>query len=94
VQTPKAIQKVLDEFKDVMPAELPKRLHPRREVDHAIRLEPGAKPPAFASHRMAPLKLKEVRRQLKELLHADYIHHSKSPYGALELFQKKHDRSL
>ena len=41
VQAPKAIQEVLGEFKDVMPAELPKRLPPRREVDHAIELEVG-----------------------------------------------------
>ena len=41
VQAPKTVQKVLEEFKDVMPAELPKRLPPRREVDHAIELEPG-----------------------------------------------------
>ena len=54
VQAPKPVHKVLEEFKDVMPAELPKRLPPRREVDHAIELEPGAKPPAFAPYRMAP----------------------------------------
>jgi len=35
VQGPKAIQKVLKEFKDVMSAELPKRLPPRREMNHA-----------------------------------------------------------
>lgn len=55
---PKAIQKVLEEFKDVMPTELPKKLPPRREVDHAIELELGAKPPAFAPYRMAPRSLK------------------------------------
>ena len=48
VQTREAIQKVLGEFKDVMPVELPKRLPPRREVDHAIELESRVKPPAFA----------------------------------------------
>ncbi|RVX18884.1 hypothetical protein CK203_006867 [Vitis vinifera] len=41
---PKEIEGVLDEFKDVMPPELPKRLPPRREEDHKIELEPGAKP--------------------------------------------------
>ena len=54
---PKAIQKVLEEFKDVIPTELPKKLPPRREVDHAIELKPGAKPPAFTPYRMAPLEL-------------------------------------
>jgi len=43
VQPPKGVQEVLDEFKDVMPAELSKRLPPKREVDHAVELEPGGK---------------------------------------------------
>ena len=62
---PKPVQEVLEEFKDVMPAELPKELPPRREIDHAIELEPGAKPPAFAPYRMSPPELEELRRQLK-----------------------------
>jgi len=41
---------VLAEFKDFMPAELPKGLPPRRKVDYAIKLEPGAKPSVFASY--------------------------------------------
>ena len=94
VQAPKAIQKVLGEFKDVMPAELPKRLPPRREVDHAIELELGAKPLVFPPYRMTPLYLEELRRQLNELLDVGYIHPSKSPYGALVLSQKKHDGFL
>ena len=39
--TPAKVQAVLDEYKDVMPRELPKKLPPRREVDHQIELEPG-----------------------------------------------------
>ncbi|GJR59546.1 putative nucleotidyltransferase, ribonuclease H [Tanacetum coccineum] len=48
VEVPKAIERVLEEFKDVMPKELPKNLPPRREVDHTIELETGSKPPAKA----------------------------------------------
>ena len=91
---PKEIEGVLDEFKDVMPPELPKRLPPRREEDHKIELEPGAKPPAMGPYRMAPPELEELRRQLKELLDARFIQPSKAPYGAPVLFQKKHDGSL
>ncbi|KAH9697420.1 Endonuclease [Citrus sinensis] len=64
-QVPPRIQAVLNEYKDVMPLELPKKLPPRREVDHAIKLEQGVKPPALAPYRMAPLELEELRRQLK-----------------------------
>ena len=47
VQAPKAIHRVFEEIKDVIPAKLPKRLPPRREVDHSIELELRAKPPPF-----------------------------------------------
>lgn len=85
---------VLKEFEDVMPLELPKKLPPKREVDHAIELEHGTRPPAAVPYRMAPPELEELRQQLKELLDAGYIRHSKAPYGAPVLFQKKHDGSL
>ncbi|KAI5335729.1 hypothetical protein L3X38_025863 [Prunus dulcis] len=45
-----------------MPKDQPKTLPPRREVDHAIELEPGAKPPAKAPYKMAPPELEELRR--------------------------------
>nr|XP_016507346.1 PREDICTED: uncharacterized protein LOC107825025 [Nicotiana tabacum] len=50
-----------------MPEELPKHLPPRREADHKIELDPGAKTPAFSPYRMAPPELEELRKQLKEL---------------------------
>ncbi|GJZ39976.1 putative retrotransposon gag domain, aspartic peptidase domain protein [Tanacetum coccineum] len=42
VEVPKVIEWVLVEFKDVMPKEFPKKLPPRREVDHTIKLETGS----------------------------------------------------
>ncbi|CAL1380625.1 unnamed protein product [Linum trigynum] len=93
VPTP-LIEGVLEEFVDVMPKELPKKLPPRREVDHKIELEQGATPPARAPYRMAPPELEELRKQLKELMDAGFIQSSKSPYGAPVLFQKKKDGSL
>lgn len=77
-----------------MPPELPKKLPPRRKVDHEIELEPRAKPPAMCPYRMAPPELEELRRQLKELLDVVFIRPSKAPFGAPVLFQKKHDGSL
>ncbi|EOA35922.1 hypothetical protein CARUB_v10021180mg [Capsella rubella] len=51
---PPVIEKVLEQNKDIMPPKLPEKLPPRREVDHRIELEVGAKPPAMAPYRMAP----------------------------------------
>ncbi|GKV33019.1 hypothetical protein SLEP1_g41575 [Rubroshorea leprosula] len=94
LDVPQEVQGMLREFEDVMPSELPKKLPPRREVDHAIELEPGSKPPAMGPYRMAPPELEELRKQLKELLDAGFIRPSKAPYGAPVLFQKKHDGTL
>lgn len=94
VGLPREIETVLKENEDIMPDKLPRKLLPKREVDHKIELEPGAKPPAKAPYRMAPPELEELKKQLKELLDAGYIQPSKAPYGASVLFQNKHDGSL
>lgn len=93
-EVPPSLDPLLEEFKDLMPAELPKVLPPRRAIDHEISLIPGARPPARGAYRMAPPELKELRRQLDELLDAGFIRPSKAPYGAPVLFQKKQDGSL
>lgn len=51
---PHQVLQVLEEFKDVMPKELPKALPPRRPIDHQIELVPGATPPARGPYRMSP----------------------------------------
>ncbi|KAL5791426.1 hypothetical protein ACOSP7_000021 [Xanthoceras sorbifolium] len=58
VRVPDVVAEVLDDFANVMPAELP----PRRTSDHKIELEPRAKPLARAPYRMAPCELAELRR--------------------------------
>ncbi|KAG9444875.1 hypothetical protein H6P81_016215 [Aristolochia fimbriata] len=88
---PKEIARVLEEYKDVMPRELPYHLTPRRKVDHKIELEPSTRPPAKEPYRMAPKLLEELRRQLGEMLDPGLIQASKAPYGAPVLFQKKKD---
>ncbi|XP_040932038.1 uncharacterized protein [Gossypium hirsutum] len=93
-ETPKEVGQLLQSFRDVMPAQLPKSLPPKREVDHKIELVSNVVPPARAPYRMSPPELEELRKQLKELLDARFIRPSKSPYGAPVLFQKKHDGSL
>lgn len=90
----KEIMDILMEYDDLMPPKLLKKLPPIREEDHQIELEPSAKPLAKASYHMSPTELEELRIQLKELLHADFIQPSNEPYGALLLFRKKHDESL
>ena len=84
---PAEISDVLTEYADLMPDELPKKLPPRRAVDHSIELEPGKQPPAKAPYRLSGPELEELKRQLKELTDAGFIRPSRSPYGAPVLFQ-------
>ncbi|KAL0447604.1 UNVERIFIED_CONTAM: RNA-directed DNA polymerase [Sesamum latifolium] len=90
---PGVIKKLLKEFEDVMPDELPRKLSPKRAVDHEIELVPGTKPPARAPYRMSQPELVELRK-LKDMLESGIIKLAKSPYGAPVLFQKKADGSL
>ncbi|KAL0448767.1 UNVERIFIED_CONTAM: Transposon Ty3-I Gag-Pol polyprotein [Sesamum latifolium] len=61
---------VVREFPDVFPEELP-GLPPHREVDFEIETIPGAAPISIAPYRMAPSELKELKKQLEELLDKD-----------------------
>ncbi|KAE8673495.1 Detected protein of unknown function [Hibiscus syriacus] len=61
-KVPDVVSHMLAEFQDVIPAELPKKLPPKREVDHKIELVPNVEPPARAPYRMAPPELEEMRR--------------------------------
>ena len=75
------------------PDELP-GLPPRRVVDFSIELHPGTSPISMTSHRMAPVKLQELKVQLQELLYKGFIRPSTSPWGAPVLFAKKKDKIL
>jgi hypothetical protein len=94
VTSPKCIKRVLEEFPNVMPNELPEDLPPRRRVDHAIEMMSGVAHSAKAPYRMSHEELKELKVQLEELLIKGYIKPSKSPYGAPTLFVHKKDGTL
>ncbi|KAL0302203.1 UNVERIFIED_CONTAM: RNA-directed DNA polymerase [Sesamum angustifolium] len=90
-EVPDKVAEFLQEFKDVFPPELPKKLPPRRAIDHAIELEPGARPSTQAPYHMAPAELAELRKRLDGLLEARLVQPSKAPYGSPVLFQRKQD---
>lgn len=83
---PIEVKRVLKKFSNGMPEELPKKLPPRRGVDHDIELVLDVKLSACAPYHMAILELQKLRRQLKGLLYAVFIQPSKAPYGDLVLF--------
>ena len=90
---PSLLAGVLADFADVF-APLPAGLPPARQVDHTIELIPGAQPAWRPTYRMSPLELKEVRKQLDDLLLKGWIRPSQSPYRAPILFAKKKEGTL
>ncbi|KAA0036552.1 ty3-gypsy retrotransposon protein [Cucumis melo var. makuwa] len=84
---------VVREYLDVFPDEL-SGLPPPKEIDFAIELEPDTAPISRAPYRLAPVKLKELKVQLQELLDKGFIRPSVSPWGAPVLFVKKKDGSM
>ncbi|KAL2240912.1 UNVERIFIED_CONTAM: Transposon Tf2-11 polyprotein [Sesamum indicum] len=66
--TPGGSKKLLGESEDVMPDELPRKLPPKRAVDHEIELVPGTRPPARAPYRIPQPKLVELRKQSADAL--------------------------
>ena len=90
---PKRAVLVISDFPNVFPYEL-RRLPPQREIEFKIDFYPGTEPISIAPYRMAPLELKELRKQLDQLVNIGFIHIRPSPWGAPVLFLKKHDETL
>jgi hypothetical protein len=70
---PCAITNLLQEFKDVFPAEIPPRLPPLRGIEYQIDLILGASLPNRATYRTNTEEMKEIQRQVQELLDNGYI---------------------
>ncbi|GKF72524.1 hypothetical protein Tco_0208638, partial [Tanacetum coccineum] len=84
---------IIRDFPKVFPEELP-GLTPPRQVEFRIDLIPGAAPVARAPYRLAPSEMKELSKQLQELLEKGFIRPSSSSWGAWILFVKKKDGSF
>ncbi|KAL8119480.1 hypothetical protein AgCh_016850 [Apium graveolens] len=84
---------IVKEFPDIFPEELPGLPHDR-EIKFSIDLIPGAEPVSKTPYRMAPMEMKELAKQLQELLDKGVIRPSVSPWGAPVLFVNKKDGSM
>ena len=82
------------DYGTVLREELPPQMPPTRSVDHQIPLKPDMSPPFKGIFRLSQLELRELKRQLDQLLKDGKIKPSTSPYGAPVLFVKKKDGKL
>ena len=73
-----SLPRVVCEYEDVFPDELP-GLPPPRDVDFRIELHPRTSPISMTPHRMAPVELRELKVQINELLGKGFIRPSTSP---------------
>ncbi|MCI32734.1 RNA-directed DNA polymerase (Reverse transcriptase), partial [Trifolium medium] len=78
---------------DVFPGDV-SDVPPEREVEFTIDLVPGTSPISMAPYRMSASELKELKKQLEELLEKKFIRPSVSPWGAPVLLVKKKDGSM
>ena len=67
---------------------------PERAIDHQIPLLPDMPPPFKGIFRLSQMELRELKKQLDQLLAEGKISPSTSPYGAPVLFVKKKDGTL
>ncbi|XP_071708866.1 uncharacterized protein [Rutidosis leptorrhynchoides] len=77
-EIPARVKPLLSEFADVFPTELPTGLPPIRGIEHQIDLVPGSVLPNKAAYRCSPHEVKELEKQVNELVAKGYVRTSMS----------------
>src|SRR5207237_126865 len=81
------VGRLLKEFADVFPAELPAGLPPRRAgLEHRIKLKPHYKAPYRRPYKCGPAELKLLQETIRDMEQKGFIQRSQSRYGAPVLF--------
>jgi len=91
------LQKLLAEFKDVMPDQLPPvdlNAPSPGGIEHQIELVPDAKPHAAPLRRYSPIEQAVIDEYLVAELTSGRVVESKSPWGAMVLLARKKDGTL
>ena len=85
------LKALLEEFLDVFPEELTKKLPPIRGIEHQIDLIPGSTLPNRPAYRCNPEEAKELQRKIEELMEMGYVRESMSPCVVPTLLVLKKD---
>jgi hypothetical protein len=86
------VQKLLEEFVDIVVDELPHSLPSIRSVSHHIDLILGASFPNKSAYRLMPQKNEEVTRQIQDLMDKGLVRESLSLCVVLTVLSPKKDR--
>ncbi|CAI7802324.1 unnamed protein product [Closterium sp. NIES-54] len=90
----RGVEKLLETFSGVFPEDLPAGLPPKKAADHRIDLIPGSTPPVRPTYKMSAMELKELKKQLEDMLAKEFIQPSSSPYASPVLFVRKKEGSM
>jgi hypothetical protein len=88
---PEEIQKLLEEFPDIVVDELPRSFPPIRSISHHIDLIPGASLPNKETYMLTPQKNEEVKRQVQDLMDKGLIRESLIPCVVRTVLSPKKD---
>jgi hypothetical protein len=90
VVNPLEVIRVVSEFPNVLPEELP-GMPAKRKVQFAIELIPGTAPISKRAYRVSGPELVELKKQIDELLEKGYIRSNTLPWATPVLFVEKKD---
>jgi hypothetical protein len=87
-------QRIVNDFSDVFPDELPSGLPPPRNISHAIPMVNDSVPSTRPMYRLSPAERAEVVKTLEELLSKGFIEPTTSPFASPILFVRKKEGTL
>ena len=84
---------MIEKFSDVFPEDLPNKLSPMRDIQHAINLTSRSSLSNLPHYRMNPTEHAELKRQIDELVDKGFIRERKILCAVPSLLTLKKDRS-
>ena len=94
-QEQRVYDRLVQQFADVFPKELPDGLPPRRPgLEHRIKLKPHNKTPYRRPYTSGPEELELLKSTLGDLMKKGFIQRSQSRFGAPVLFTPKKDGTM